>query len=265
VSIEVKMKKLRECLRDTGAVAVAFSGGLDSTLLAAVAFHELGSRAVAFTVHSIFISEAERDDADNLAREIGIRHVILPMDVTTVPEVMGNSPDRCYHCKFHVFSNIVKQAARLDIRTVVDGSNADDLNDFRPGSRAVAELGIRSPLKELGFTKDDIRAASASLGLSSANKPAMACLASRIPYGTPISPDALKKVERAEDILRRGGFHQFRVRAHGNVARIEVERDEIRTLQEKSGTIIPAIKACGFDQVAVDSEGYRQGSLNPKS
>ncbi len=264
MNTEYKLDLLRQRLRELGSVAIAFSGGLDSTLLAAVAKQELGDKAMAFTVHSIFISEAERDDADILAREIGIRHVILPVDVTTVPEVMENSPDRCYYCKFHVFSYIIKHAAALGIRTVVDGSNADDLNDYRPGSRAVAELGVRSPLKEIGFTKADIRAASALLGLSSANKPAMACLASRIPYGTPINLETLKKVERAEDILRREGFHQFRVRAHGSDARIEVERSEIRHLLDKEEQIIPAIKACGFDQVSVDPEGYRQGSLNPK-
>ena len=206
---------------------------------------------------------SELQGARDAAAKIGIRHILLEED--GIDDTVAENPrDRCYHCKKIEFGAIIEEAARHGIDTVLDGSNVDDLSDYRPGLKALAELGVFSPLREAGLTKDDIRALSRNFGLPTWNKPAFACLASRIPYGERIDREKLKAVERAEDVLRERGFVQFRVRAHQNIARIEVAPDERKKFfDEKTlDDIAGAVKKCGFTYAAFELAGYKMGSLN---
>ena len=260
-----KRDKLKRIIIAHGNAAVAFSGGVDSTLLAKVCYDLLGKRSIAITVVSPLFPQSERASATRLASRIGIRHELI--EESGIDEAVAeNTPDRCYHCKKIEFSSIAARAAELGFTTIFDGSNVDDLKDYRPGKRALDELKIASPLREAGMTKDDIRAYSKELGLETWDNPALACLASRIPYGERITEESLSRIDKAEDFLRTLGLRQFRVRSHGDIARIEVSPDErVRffdtALMDKTAA---TMKSFGFTYAALDLEGYRTGSLNRK-
>jgi uncharacterized protein len=258
-----KMRAITEWLRaQPGGVLIGFSGGVDSTFLAAVAAQTLGRRALAVTIDSPFLARSELREARALARLIGIRHRVVRLDVMDDAELIANPPDRCYHCKKLDFAVLLDLARQGGLGAVCDGSNQDDDRDYRPGSRATRELGVSSPLKLCGFTKNDIRAASRKLRLPTADKPAMACLASRFPYGTPITRDALTRIEQAENALAGMGFHQCRVRLHGDLARVELPPGDLKRAVSRAANIDKFLKKAGFRYVTLDLQGYRMGSLN---
>ena len=259
-----KLKHLRERLRKTGSAAVAFSAGVDSTFLLRVAHEELGGSAVAVTVRSPLIPHHELEDAAAFCRTEGIRHEIIDFDALAVPVVAANPPDRCYHCKKTIFGRLLEFARAQGLATTMEGSNTDDDGDYRPGRRAIAELGILSPLREAGLSKADIRALSHEMGLPTWSKPSFACLASRFPYGERITAAGLERVERAEQWLIDAGLGltQLRVRSHGDIARIEVPPEAIPRLAARAEEIAAAFKGFGFAYTTLDLHGYRTGSLN---
>jgi len=260
----LKMERLRRRLRSLKSALIAFSGGVDSTFLLAVAHEELGERLLAVIATSPSYPVRELQAARRCARRLKVRHIVITTDEMKNPAFVRNAPDRCFHCKSELFERLTRIAARQGLTHVLDGSNADDRGDYRPGRRAAEAHGVLSPLMEIGFTKADIRAASVAMGLPTASKPALACLASRFPYGTAITVAGLKAVDHAENALRRFGFGQVRVRAHDRVARIELTRDEMaRALDPAmSRRIVTAAKRAGFLYVTIDLEGYRTGSMN---
>ncbi len=261
---ERKAEKLRGLVSGLGSAAVAFSGGADSTLVAKIAYQELGTKAIAVTISSPLYPRSELEAARRVARRIGIKHVVVVTDPLTSDAFSSNPADRCYLCKLDDLRLVRKIADEHGLKEVVDGSNVDDRTDYRPGIRAKEELGVRSPLAEAGIGKKIVREISRSLGLPTASKHASPCLASRIPYGEVITKEKLRMIEQAEDYLRSKGFDDVRVRAHGTTARIEVSPSQISKLAsgKTRAAITRRLHSIGFSYISLDLDGYRMGSMN---
>jgi len=259
-----KKKRLMAILKAYERLVVAFSGGVDSTFLLAATQEALGDRVTAVTADSPIHSRREIREALETAKALGVKHIVVPFAEMTAPGFAANPPDRCYSCKQIIFSEIIRIAASMGVERVAHGVNLDDLGDYRPGLKAAEEMGVVAPLADAGLSKADIRALSRRMGLATWNKPSMACLASRIPYGRPITPGVLKMVEAAEEILQGLGFSGCRVRHHGDVARIEMAARDVSRAARSAvrSQILKGLKDIGFTHVAVDLEGYVQGSLN---
>ncbi|GMO39924.1 MAG: ATP-dependent sacrificial sulfur transferase LarE [Termitinemataceae bacterium] len=268
--MEVDFKKLTEkylnlveIIKKEGCVAVAFSGGVDSSFLCYAAFDALNEKAIAITIVSPMMPQNEIADAKKISSLIGIKHIMLE-EAEIDDAVAANPKDRCYHCKKIEFGSIIAEAKKRGVNTVLDGSNTDDTKDYRPGLKALSELSVLSPLRLADLSKQDIRDLSKKFNIPTWNKPAAACLASRIPYGETISKEKLRRIEDAENILRECGFNQFRVRSHGDIARIEVAPNERQLFfnSETLNHVSKQIKNAGFLFVAMELEGYDMGSLN---
>ncbi|GHV40121.1 adenine nucleotide alpha hydrolase [Spirochaetia bacterium] len=263
VSIDEKYRRLLDVISAQGSAAVAFSGGVDSSFLCHAASAALGKQAIAVTIVSPMLPKSEIECAADIAGRVGIEHVLVEEEGID-EEVAANPKERCYFCKKIEFGNILKAAKERGINAVLDGSNMDDLGDYRPGLKALEELKIISPLREAGLHKAEVRELSKRFDLPTWDKPAFACLASRIPYGERIDREKLSRIEKAEDTLRSIGFRQFRVRSHENIARIEVAPDERKRFFDEKilDDISRSLKSCGFLYVAFELEGYVMGNMN---
>jgi len=263
-NIKGKSQNLEDILLDMESVLIAFSGGVDSTLLLRVAKDVLGDHVLAVTANSTVYPSEEIEQAKALAHNLKARHEIIETRELTNPKFVSNPKDRCYWCKKELFAELTSIARENNLKYVLDGTNFDDLDDFRPGMEAARELGVRSPLQEAMLTKADIRSMSKRLGLPTWSKPSFACLASRLPYGTRITRDKLVRIDRAERFLKDLGFTHVRVRHHDTIARIEVPREDIPRLFDESirRQLLSYLKKLGYTYVTVDIEGYRTGSMN---
>jgi pyridinium-3,5-biscarboxylic acid mononucleotide sulfurtransferase len=264
ISAADKRDRLLQLLGSYESCAVAFSGGVDSAVVAKAAQLALGDKAIAVTGASDALASGELELAKDLAKQIGVRHVVVPTEEFANPAYVANNPDRCYHCKSELYSQLGNISEKLGVRVVVNGANADDLHDYRPGMRAADERAVRSPLAECGFTKLEVRALAAEWELPVADKPATPCLSSRIAYGLHVTPERLSKVDQAEQFLRSLGFGEFRVRYHADdLARIEVSRDELDELckPEIRNAIVDEFNRIGFKFVTLDLAGFRSGGF----
>lgn len=263
MELAAKKTELEGLLKEIGGCVVALSGGVDSTLLLAVAAQVSGPSVLAVTARSSTFPEREIASAVELAAKLGVRHRIVYSEELDIEGFAQNPPDRCYHCKRELYRKLLDVAREERLPWVVEGSNLDDRGDYRPGRRALREFGVRSPLEEAGLTKADVRELSRQLGLPTWDRPAMACLASRFPYGTLITREGLNQVDRAEEALRALGLRVVRVRHHGDVARVEVGRTDVALLAgEHRDEAVRLLKAAGYTYVALDLEGYRVGAMN---
>ena len=254
-----KLDKLKAYLRGPGSVAVAFSGGVDSTFLLKIAQNVLGDNVLAITAASKFVPRRELDAAKKFCAENNIRQIIFEADVLNIAGVAENPKNRCYLCKRELFKNFLRLA---EGKILVEGSNMDDLSDYRPGAQAIKELNIKSPLQTAGLYKAEIRELSKEMNLPTWNKPSMACLASRFVYGEPLTEKKLSAVELAEEFLLSAGFNQLRVRVHGNIARIEILPEDFSKLLSIREKISARLRDLGFDYVTLDLQGFRSGSMN---
>jgi len=262
--LAVKAARLRELLAGYRSVLIAFSGGVDSAYLAIAAHDVLGDRAVAITADSPSYPDTHRQLALAIARDFGFKHEMISTAELERPEYRANPANRCYYCKDELYSELAAMARQRDVAVVIDGNNADDRGDYRPGRQAAREHGVRSPLDEADLTKADIRELARAAGLASWDEPASACLSSRIPYGQEVTDQRLRQIERAEQVLRDLGFRIFRVRHHDTVARLEIAKAEMpRALDPAvNATLVASLKALGYRYVSLDLQGYRLGSLN---
>jgi uncharacterized protein len=260
-----KYQQLQNQLKGFGSVAVAFSGGVDSTLLLKLAADTLGpANVLAVTLISPLIPTEQSKHCCQLAKQLGVRQEQIETQKLEPVELVNNSPQRCYYCKKHLYRQLLEIQLNAGVKILIEGSNVDDLTDYRPGRKAVEELHISSPLLECGFTKEDIRSLSRHLGLSTWDKPAMACLASRVPYGTKLSRDLLQRIDNCEYWLQQQGFPLARVRCHGQLVRIEIPPEQFARLldPDRQRELLHVFTKNGFDYITLDLQGYRRGSMN---
>ena len=265
MTLEQKTKKIKSLILEMDSALVAFSGGVDSTLVLALAHEVLGKKALAVTAQSASMPDREMKACHQLAKEIGVKHLVVKTEEMSNPNYRANPANRCYHCKTELYSRLKKVAQQENIFHILNGTNTDDLGDYRPGLESAREQGVRSPLVEAQFSKQEVRELSRMMKLSIWNKPAMACLSSRIPYGQPVTPEKLAMIEQSEDLLLALGFTQVRVRHLGTLARIELDKNEMPRYQNDKSiqkAVQEKFRSLGFNSVMLDPEGYRMGSLN---
>ncbi len=265
MTLEQKARKIKSLILEMDSALVAFSGGVDSTLVLALAHEVLGKKALAVTAQSASMPDREMKACHQLAKEIGVKHLVVKTEEMSNPNYRANPANRCYHCKTELYSSLKKVAQQENILNILNGTNTDDLGDYRPGLDSAREQGVRSPLVEAQFSKQEVRELSRMMKLSIWNKPAMACLSSRIPYGQPVTPEKLAMIEQSEDLLLALGFTQVRVRHLGTLARIELDKNEMPRYQNDKSiqkAVQEKFRSLGFNSVMLDPEGYRMGSLN---